>query len=138
MRHTNLKCACYAKQKINLACPKNNVWLKLWVKCFWLLEIQFSPTINNQTLTHKYDTLQRYYIIMHFSTIRSIWSLIAKENKIREHRQKTFTMLSRFWLLRGRVVWVNPSKKQNLWRESFFQIMLNKVLKIWGKWHPLM
>ena len=35
---------------------------------------------------------------------------------LREHQQKNFVMLSRFWPLRGRggvvVVWVNPLKKK--------------------------
>ena len=43
-------------------------------------------------------------------------------NGLREHRQKTSVMLSGFWPLSGwgRGVWVNPLKKGNLWRKSFF------------------
>ena len=55
----------------------------------------------------------------------------------REH-QRTLVMLSGFWPLRGYrwegSGWVNPFKKDNLWRKSFFQIMLNEVLKIYEKW----
>ena len=32
---------------------------------------------------------------------------------------------------------VNPLIKKNLWRKSFFQIMLNEVLKICQKWYLL-
>ena len=44
---------------------------------------------------------------------------------------------SRFWPFRGWVVWVNPLKKENSWQKSFFQIMLNEVLKICKKWYPV-
>ena len=37
----------------------------------------------------------------------------------RENCQKTFVTLSRFWLLRGWGVWVNPLKKENLRQKSF-------------------
>ena len=33
---------------------------------------------------------------------------------------KTFVMLSRFWLVRGWGVWVNPLKNENLRLKSFF------------------
>ena len=33
---------------------------------------------------------------------------------------------------------VNPLKKENVWQKSFFQIMLNEVLKICEKWCLLM
>ena len=51
---------------------------------------------------------------------------------LREDQQKTFVTLSGFWSLRG---WggggVSESvKKKNLSPKSFFQIMLNEVLKI--------
>ena len=35
-------------------------------------------------------------------------------------------------------VWVNPLKKENLGWKSFFQIMLNEVLKMCEKWYLLM
>ena len=60
------------------------------------------------------------------------------EQPWREHQQKTFVKLSRFWLLRG---WQGPSesiKKENSWWKYFFQILLNKVLKICEKWYLLM
>ena len=41
-----------------------------------------SPIVcYNQTITYRCDTLQRCYIIMYFNIIKSIWSLVTKENK---------------------------------------------------------
>ena len=48
---------------------------------------------------------------------------------MRKHRKTIFFILSRFWSLRNRGVWMNPLKIKNLWRRSFFKIMLNEVLK---------
>ena len=61
-----------------------------------------------------------------------------------EQWQKAFVTLSRFWLLKGWGwgwgwgVWVKPLKKETLWRKSFFQVMLNEVLKSCEKWYLLM
>ena len=62
---------------------------------------------------------------------------------LREHRQKNFVTLSGFWPLRGwkgggKGVWLNPLRKGNSWRKSFFQIMPNEALKICKKWYLLM
>ena len=41
----------------------------------------WNPIVSyNETITYRCDTLQ-IYIIIYFSTIRSIWSLVTKENK---------------------------------------------------------
>ena len=54
-------------------------------------------------------------------------------------------MLSRFWSLRGwwvrgggRGVWVGLLKEKDLWQKSFYQTLLNEVLKICKKWCLLM
>ena len=57
---------------------------------------------------------------------------------LRENRQKTFVTLSGFWpSVKGGGGWVNLLKKGNSWWKSFFQIMLNEVLKICEKWYLL-
>ena len=52
---------------------------------------------------------------------------------------KNFVLLSRFWPLRrwGRGVWLNLLNKENSWRKSFLQLMLNDVLKNCQKWYLL-
>ena len=59
-------------------------------------------------------------------------------NFIREHRQKIFVTLSRFWALRG---WEGLSefvKKEKFVEKIFFQIMLNEVLNEFEKQYLLM
>ena len=68
----------------------------------------WSPIISyNQTITCRYDTLQRYYIIMYFSTIRST-------------DKKKIIMFSRFCPLNG---WRSLSESVE---KHFFQVMLNE------------
>ena len=57
----------------------------------------------------------------------------------REHQQKAFVMLSRFWQFKG-VGGLSESikKGQNLCWKSFFEIIMNEVLKTCEKWHLLM
>ena len=64
---------------------------------------------------------------MHFCFFVFVWK---SPFWIRDDLLKTFVTHSGFWLLKGwqEGGWVNPSKKENLWRKSFFQLMLNEVL----------
>ena len=57
--------------------------------------------------------------------------------KFREHQQKTFVKLSRFWPLRGWGGLGESVKKENLWQKSFLKKILNEVLKICEKWYLL-
>ena len=63
---------------------------------------------------------------------RNDWAFSAFT--FREHQQKTFVRLSRFWSLRWWGVWGNLLKKGNLGQKSIFQIMLHEALKISEKW----
>ena len=68
----------------------------------------WSPIISyNQIISCRYDTLQRYYIIMYFSTIKST-------------DIKKIIMFSRFFPLNG---WRSLSEAVE---KHFFQIMLNE------------
>ena len=81
--------------------------------CSWLVEAQLSPTIKQQ---HTGMTLYKYIIlpcILVPSGTFEVWS----PKKIREHWQKSFIMLSEFFLLKWwgdewgmGVDWVNPLK----------------------------
>ena len=65
---------------------------------------------------------------------------------VREQWQKTFVTLGRFWpIVKGAQGWgkrgsMNPIKfkKGKIVAKSFFQIMLNEVLKFCEKWYLLM
>ena len=61
---------------------------------------------------------------------------INNNKQIREHQQKTFVMISRFFAVKWVGVWVNPLMQENLWQIFFFfQITVNEVLKIYEKWY---
>ena len=55
--------------------------------------------------------------------------------QLRDHQQKTFVTLSRYWPFSEWGVWVNRLKRENLSWKSFFQIMLNEALKSCKKWY---
>ena len=61
-----------------------------------------------------------------------------KKRWLSVHWQKMFLTLSRFWPLREWGIWLNPLNKENSWQKSFFQILLNEVLKNCEKWYLLM
>ena len=69
-------------------------------------------------------------------------TILSLEAEVKEHQQKTFVTLSKFWSLMvgggGGGGWVNLLKKGNLWGKSFFQTMLYEALKISEKWYLLM
>ena len=63
--------------------------------------------------------------------VRNPFPMLRKIFFVREHRQKTLVMLSGFWPFKG-VGDLSDSIKKGKFvtKNSFFQIMLNEVLKI--------
>ena len=63
--------------------------------------------------------------MLSFSQKLKTWNIL-----LREHQQKTFVPLSRFWPLRGWGVWINPLKKENLRQKSFFRKFWMRFYKV--------
>ena len=136
---------------VSLPWKSAEMFLRLWLEPFpemfdiamlfvnKKLKILYIIRTSWETFNHLYTYISNifYLFILEKGKLTNIQ--YKKLINIRQHRQKSFVTLSWFWLFRGwGGGWVNPLKKENLWRKSFLQIILKEVLKICEKWYLLM
>ena len=95
----------------------------LWMIClsaFWALEFvcpnQDTGLPNNLNLSLIKTLLPN---LKSDVTSKHI-NYINNNKQIREHQQKTFVMISRFFAVKWVGVWVNPLMQENLWQIFFF------------------
>ena len=120
---------------------RNTLFGKTWSQNSKLFKVKFG-TENNLNMKNLLKAFNARRISI-FTFFLFVWKYPFW---LREHRQKTFITISGLWPLRrwwwevgeGEWGWVNPLRKEHFCRKSFFQLMLNEILKNCEKWYLLM